>query len=102
MNRSVEVQGPVTLLILDGFGDSSDQNHNAPYLAGMPFFNHFRSRYASGQLQTSGEFVGLPVGQFGNSEVGHMNLGARRIVRQDLTVINEDIQRGTFLTKALL
>ncbi|MFM8233818.1 MAG: 2,3-bisphosphoglycerate-independent phosphoglycerate mutase [Holophagaceae bacterium] len=102
MNRSVEVQGPVTLLILDGFGDSSDQNHNAPYLAGMPFFNHFRSRYASGQLQTSGEFVGLPVGQFGNSEVGHMNLGAGRIVRQDLTVINEDIQRGTFLTKTPL
>ncbi|HCG37265.1 MAG: hypothetical protein SGVNAXEH_000101 [Holophagaceae bacterium] len=102
MKASLRVKGPVTLLILDGFGDSEERVHNAPRLAGMPFFNQLRSDYASGQLQTSGEFVGLPRGQFGNSEVGHMNLGAGRIVQQDLTLINEDIQRGSFLTKKSL
>lgn len=99
MNASLQVKGPVTLLVLDGFGDSEEHTHNAPRLAGMPFFNQLRSTYASGQLQTSGESVGLPEGQFGNSEVGHMNLGAGRIVMQDLTLINEDIQKGSFLTK---
>ncbi len=102
MSSSLQVNGPVTLLILDGFGDSAVQAHNAPYLAGMPFFNQLRSKYASGQLQTSGEFVGLPKGQFGNSEVGHMNLGAGRIVKQDLTLINEDIRTGLFLTRQSL
>ena len=90
------IQGPITLLILDGFGDGPRNAFDATFVAGMPHFNALRRTFATTQLQTSGEAVGLPEGQFGNSEVGHMNLGAGRVVWQELTRIDAAIRRGTF------
>lgn len=90
------IPGPITLLILDGMGDGPRNAFDAPYLAEMPHFNALRRHYAATQLLTSGESVGLPDGQFGNSEVGHMNLGAGRVVWQELTRIDAAIRKGTF------
>ena len=90
------ISGPITLLILDGFGDGPRNAFDATFTAGMPHFSELRKRYACTQLITSGEAVGLPEGQFGNSEVGHMNLGAGRVVWQELTRIDAAIRRGTF------
>lgn len=90
------IKGPITLLILDGFGDGPRNAFDATFLAAMPRFNGLRGTYATTQLQTGGEAVGLPEGQFGNSEVGHMNLGAGRVVWQELTRIDAAIRRGTF------
>ncbi|MCC6514059.1 MAG: 2,3-bisphosphoglycerate-independent phosphoglycerate mutase [Geothrix sp.] len=96
------IQGPVTLLILDGFGDGPRNAFDATFMAAMPRFNALRKTYATTQLQTSGEAVGLPEGQFGNSEVGHMNLGAGRVVWQELTRIDAAIRRGTFRENAAI
>ncbi len=90
------IPGPITLLILDGFGDGPRNAFDATFVASMPRFNALRKDYAATQLGTSGEAVGLPEGQFGNSEVGHMNLGAGRVVWQELTRIDAAIRRGTF------
>lgn len=90
------IPGPITLLILDGFGDGPRNAFDATFLAAMPRFNALRKTYATTQLLTGGEAVGLPEGQFGNSEVGHMNLGAGRVVWQELTRIDAAIRRGTF------
>ena len=90
------IHGPITLLILDGFGDGPRNPFDATFVAGMPHFNALRRTYPTTQLQTGGEAVGLPEGQFGNSEVGHMNLGAGRVVWQELTRIDAAIRRGTF------
>ena len=96
------IQGPVTLLILDGFGDGPRNAFDATFMAAMPRFNNLRQTYATTQLQTSGEAVGLPEGQFGNSEVGHMNLGAGRVVWQELTRIDAAIRRGGFRENAAI
>ncbi|HJU82723.1 MAG TPA: 2,3-bisphosphoglycerate-independent phosphoglycerate mutase, partial [Holophagaceae bacterium] len=96
------IQGPVTLLILDGFGDGPRNAFDATFVAGMPRFTELRKRFACTQLLTSGEAVGLPEGQFGNSEVGHMNLGAGRVVWQELTRIDAAIRRGTFRDNAAM
>ena len=90
------IQGPITLLILDGFGDGPRNAFDATFVSGMPHLNDLRRRYAATQLQAGGESVGLPEGQFGNSEVGHMNLGAGRVVWQELTRIDAAIRKGTF------
>lgn len=90
------IQGPVVLLILDGVADGARNAFDATFQAGMPHLNALRKRYAATQLQSGGEFVGLPEGQFGNSEVGHMNLGAGRVVWQELTRIDAAIKKGTF------
>ncbi len=94
------ISGPVTLLILDGFGDGPRNAFDATFQAGMPAFNDLRRRYACTQLVTGGEAVGLPEGQFGNSEVGHMNIGAGRVVWQELTRIDKAIREGTFRQNA--
>ena len=90
------IQGPVTLLILDGFGDGPRNAFDATFVSGMAQMSDLRRRYAATQLQAGGEGVGLPEGQFGNSEVGHMNLGAGRVVWQELTRIDAAIRKGTF------
>lgn len=90
------IPGPIALLILDGFGDGPRNAFDAAFVAGMPAFNDLRRRYAATQLMAGGEAVGLPEGQFGNSEVGHMNLGAGRVVWQELTRIDAAIRKGTF------
>ena len=90
------VQGPVVLLIMDGIGDGPRNSYDATFVAGMPHLNDLRRRYAATQLKASEESVGLPEGQFGNSEVGHTNLGAGRVVWQELTRIDSAIKKGTF------
>ena len=92
----VLIQGPVVLLVLDGIGDGARNAFDAPFVSGMPHFNRLRRRYAATQLTAGGEPVGLPPGQFGNSEVGHMTLGAGRMVQQELTRIDAEIASGRF------
>ncbi len=86
----------VLLLILDGWGISSDKNVSAPDIAKTPNYNFLKDNNPNSYLITHGEQVGLPVGQMGNSEVGHMNIGSGRIVLQDLLRIDESIKNGQF------
>ena len=74
----------VLLMILDGWGEGRHDHSNAIYTQGAPFIDSLRAKYPMSHLQACGEYVGLPDGQMGNSEVGHMNLGAGRVVYQDL------------------
>ena len=96
------IHGPIVLLVLDGIGDGARNAFDATFVAGMPHLNQLRRRYAATQLQAGGEAVGLPVGQFGNSEVGHMNLGAGRVVQQELTRIDAEIESGRFRHNAVI
>lgn len=75
---------PVVLCIMDGVGINSEQNHNAVAMADMPFFNGLLAKYPHSQLEASGNAVGLPDGTMGNSEVGHITIGAGRVVNQFL------------------
>lgn len=96
------VYKPVMLVILDGWGFSRDQEGNAIALAQKPFYNNLVEKYPHCLLQSSGEAVGLPAGQMGNSEVGHLNIGAGRVVYQELTRINRAIRRGEFQKNVVL
>jgi 2,3-bisphosphoglycerate-independent phosphoglycerate mutase len=87
----------LTLVILDGFGIGEDPARNALMAARMPVWERLTREWPTGRLQASGEAVGLPAGQMGNSEVGHLNLGAGFRVLQDLPRINEAIENGSFL-----
>lgn len=93
---------PVALIIRDGWGISplgsaaAQKEGNAPLLAKLPFHEHLYATYPQTTLSASGMDVGLPEGQMGNSEVGHLNLGAGRIVYQDLTRIQKSIRDGDF------
>ncbi len=89
---------PVVLCILDGVGIRDEVHGNAVKQAKMPNFNMLLKKYPHTLLQASGELVGLPKGQMGNSEVGHMNIGAGRIVYQPLQLINEKIKSGDFFS----
>ena len=75
-------------MILDGWGEGRHDHSNAIYTQGQPFIDSLRAKYPYSHLHACGEYVGLPDGQMGNSEVGHMNLGAGRVVYQDLVKIN--------------
>src|SRR6478736_4578535 len=88
----------VILMILDGWGKSLDPRVSAIDNAHIPFIKSLYEKYPSAQLRTDGLNVGLPEGQMGNSEVGHMNLGAGRIVYQDLTRVDAAIEDGSFFT----
>lgn len=88
---------PIVLTILDGWGIGNDENpNNAISRANTPNYNRFLENYRHSQIQTSGEAVGLPKGQMGNSEVGHTNIGAGRIVPQLLNLISENLANGKF------
>lgn len=89
-------KAPVALIILDGFGCRSEQKGNAVYHAKKPNFDRYWAQFPHSHLTASGEAVGLPAGQMGNSEVGHMNIGAGRIVYQSLTRVNIAIREGEF------
>lgn len=93
---------PTLLIILDGWGLSIPSKGNAIAKARTPNFNNLWEHYPKTTLQASGEAVGLPHGLMGNSEVGHINLGAGRVVKQDLTIINESIEDGTFFQNPVL
>ena len=94
---------PITaLIIMDGFGLSQDTRANAVYTAGTPNLDRLAEKYPHGQISASGMDVGLPDGQMGNSEVGHLNIGAGRIVYQELTRITKDIRDGSFFNNEAL
>lgn len=87
---------PIILCIMDGYGIRSNPNGNAVTAAKKPNLDAFFANNAYTQINASGEYVGLPDGQMGNSEVGHMNMGAGRIVYQSLTLINKAIKDHEF------
>jgi 2,3-bisphosphoglycerate-independent phosphoglycerate mutase len=93
---------PLVLLVLDGWGIRPERDNNAIALARTPVYDELLARYPSAQLIASGEAVGLPQGQMGNSEVGHTNMGAGRIVYQDLTRIDKSIRDGELATNDVL
>ncbi|MEI8296014.1 MAG: 2,3-bisphosphoglycerate-independent phosphoglycerate mutase, partial [Alphaproteobacteria bacterium] len=84
----------VVLCILDGWGESQDTADNGIAIAQTPVWHELRERYPISQLEASGPSVGLPEGQMGNSEVGHMTLGLGRVILQDLPRINQAIDQG--------
>ena len=90
------------LLILDGWGYGKHDKSDAVCAAKTPFFDHLINTYPNSKLEASGEAVGLPAGQMGNSEVGHMNLGAGRVVYQDLGRINKAVRENELVTHPVL
>jgi 2,3-bisphosphoglycerate-independent phosphoglycerate mutase len=92
----------VALLILDGWGHGDHSKSDGIFNAETPFVDSLEKNYPNAELLTSGLHVGLPDGQMGNSEVGHLNIGAGRIVYQELTRINKAIVDGEFQTNAVL
>jgi 2,3-bisphosphoglycerate-independent phosphoglycerate mutase len=93
---------PVVLVVLDGWGHRAEREGNAIALAETPVWDRLWSRYPRTLLDASGLAVGLPEGQMGNSEVGHLNLGAGRVVMQDLVRISESIRDGSFMRNRAL
>ncbi|MEW6715129.1 MAG: 2,3-bisphosphoglycerate-independent phosphoglycerate mutase [Nitrospirota bacterium] len=87
---------PLILIVLDGWGIGKDTGENAQTQAQIPFYKKLLKEYPHTALECSGEAVGLPEGQMGNSEVGHLNLGAGRVVYQDFARINKAIKKGEF------
>ena len=87
---------PVVLCIMDGLGIRKGHDHNAVFEANTPNLDRLEKEYPFVEGQASGLYVGLPDGQMGNSEVGHMNMGAGRIIYQELTRISKAIEDGDF------
>lgn len=97
-----EKKKPLLLMIMDGFGITSNEKGNAIKEAKTPFLDETFQKYPTVQIGASGEDVGLPDGQMGNSEVGHTNMGAGRIVYQELTRITKAIKDGSFFENKVL
>ncbi len=95
-------KGPVALVILDGWGVRSSCDFNAACIAKTPVMDRLRSEWPNSLLKASGQAVGLPEGQMGNSEVGHLNIGAGRIIYQDLSRITLAIEDGSFFANPAL
>ena len=96
-------KAPICLIIMDGWGigDATDK-FNAIQVGNTPVLDELVKKYPNSQLQASGEYVGLPDGQMGNSEVGHMNIGAGRVIYQPLTKITKAIREGEFFKNPAL
>lgn len=94
-------KAPTVLVIIDGFGYREENQYNAVAAAKAPFFQSLWNNNPKTLIHTSGMFVGLPEGQMGNSEVGHMTLGAGRVVYQNFTRINKAISDGDFFTNTV-
>ena len=96
-------KSPIALIIMDGYGLNPETKGNAIYEAKKPYLDRYFKEYPNSKLSASGLSVGLPDGQMGNSEVGHTNIGAGRVVYQMLVKITKDIEDGTFFeNKALV
>jgi 2,3-bisphosphoglycerate-independent phosphoglycerate mutase len=93
---------PLALIILDGFGYRAEREGNAIAQAEMPFYNELLEKYPHTLIQASGECVGLPKGVMGNSNVGHLVMGAGRVVRTDVEYINHEIRAGGFAQNLVL
>ena len=91
---------PLVLIILDGWGYSPKTKANAIALARKPTYDRLLREYPNTLIHTSGPFVGLPEGQMGNSEVGHLNIGAGRIVHMDITAHRPDDPERRFLLRS--
>lgn len=93
---------PLVLIVLDGFGYSARQEGNAIALARTPHFDEWYKTYPNTLVEASGQYVGLKAGQMGNSEVGHLNIGAGRVVRMDTSRIDYEIETGDFFVNEAL
>lgn len=100
MNNTIKK--PIVLVILDGYGYREDQQDNAIAVAHKPIMDHLINTCPNTLIDASSMEVGLPIGQMGNSEVGHTNIGAGRVVYQDLTRVTKDIMDGEFANNAIL
>ncbi len=102
MSTDNKIKKPICLIILDGWGSAEESEGNAITLANTPNMSKYHELYPNTLLLASGEAVGLPEGQMGNSEVGHLNMGAGRIVYQELTRITKSIKDGDFFNNEAL
>src|SRR3979409_451366 len=93
---------PIVLTVLDGWGYRAETKGNAVALARKPTYDKLLKDFPSTVIHTSGPYVGLPEGQMGNSEVGHLNIGAGRIVHMDITCIDQMIHNGDFFSHPVL
>src|SRR6202167_1813326 len=93
---------PIVLTVLDGWGYRAETKGNAVALARKPNYDELLRKFPNTLIHTSGPFVGLPEGQMGNSEVGHLNIGAGRIVQMDITRVDQMIASGEFFRQPLL
>lgn len=94
--------GPLALIIIDGWGYTSEREGNAIALADTPFYDELTEKYPHTLLEASGTRVGLPAGVMGNSEVGHLNMGAGRVIRMDVSRIDHAIETGEFFENRVL
>ncbi len=97
-----QIPKPMVLIILDGWGYSEDPDYNAIAAARKPVWDRLWQQYPHNLIRTSGAAVGLPGDQMGNSEVGHLNLGAGRVVYQEFTRVSRSIKTGSFFSNATL
>ena len=95
-------EGPIILTVLDGWGYRAETKGNAIALASKPNYDRLLKEFPNTLIHTSGPYVGLPEGQMGNSEVGHLNMGAGRIVQMDITRVDQLISSGEFFRQPLL
>jgi 2,3-bisphosphoglycerate-independent phosphoglycerate mutase len=95
-------RGPLALIIIDGWGYSRQREGNAIALASTPFYDELSENYPQTLLEASGTRVGLPAGVMGNSEVGHLNIGAGRVIRMDVSRVDYDIATGEFFRNEVL
>src|SRR5207245_11500005 len=93
---------PILLTVLDGWGYRAETKGNAIALARKPNYDKLLAQFPNTLIHTSGPSVGLPEGQMGNSEVGHLNIGAGRIVLMDITLIDEAFRTGALFRNELL
>jgi len=100
--KRLKNRGPLALIILDGFGYRAEREGNAIALAKMPYYQELLEKYPHTLIEASGECVGLPKGVMGNSNVGHLCMGAGRIVRTDIERINHQIKTGEFFQNLAL
>src|SRR6185295_767662 len=102
MERTLPKRGPLLLVVIDGFGLAPPGNGNAVALARKPNWDRLVARWPSTALSASGLDVGLPEGVMGNSEVGHLNIGAGRVIPQDIVRIDESVSSGELFDNATL
>ena len=93
---------PLILIVLDGWGIGKDTEENAQTQAHIPFYRQLLNEYPHTALECSGEAVGLPEGQMGNSEVGHLNIGSGRVVYQPLLRVSNEIEAGSLYNNKVM
>ena len=95
-------RGPLALIVIDGWGYSAAREGNAIELAATPFYDELCETYPSTLLEAHGSRVGLPAGVMGNSEVGHLNIGAGRVIRMDVSLVDHEVDTGAFFRNSVL